>query len=79
MTQEAREALVLEHMESENRHDFDDTLSASFGHPRYETVASGQVFEGPAGEEQLVPERVCFNAPSILGRPGLAPSLPLPA
>lgn len=42
---EAREALVREHMESENRHDFDTTL-ATFGLPRYELIASGEVFDG---------------------------------
>jgi steroid delta-isomerase-like uncharacterized protein len=42
---EAREALVREHMESENRHEFDATL-ATFGHPRYELIATGEVFDG---------------------------------
>jgi steroid delta-isomerase-like uncharacterized protein len=37
---------VREHMESENRHDFDATLG-TFGHPRYEIVATGDVFDGP--------------------------------
>ena len=32
-------------MESENRHDFDATV-ATFDHPRYELVATGQVFDG---------------------------------
>ena len=36
---ETREALVREHMESENRHDFDTTL-ATFDHPRYELIAT---------------------------------------
>ena len=40
-----REAVVREHMESENRHDFDATL-ATFAHPRYELMATGQVFDG---------------------------------
>jgi steroid delta-isomerase-like uncharacterized protein len=44
---EAREALVLEHMESENVHEFDVTL-ATFEHPRYELVATGEVFDGEA-------------------------------
>jgi steroid delta-isomerase-like uncharacterized protein len=43
---ERREALVREHMESENRHEFDATL-ATFGHPRYEIVPTGDVFDGP--------------------------------
>lgn len=41
-----REAIVREHMESENRHDFDATL-ATFDHPRYELIATGEVYDGP--------------------------------
>lgn len=41
----ARDGVVREHMESENRLDFDATL-ATFDHPRYELVATGQVFDG---------------------------------
>ncbi|HEV7722059.1 MAG TPA: ester cyclase [Iamia sp.] len=44
---EARLAVVQEHMDSENRLDFDATL-ATFDHPRYELVGSGQVFDGEA-------------------------------
>jgi len=33
-------------MESENRHDFDVTL-ATFSHPRYELVPTGEVHDGP--------------------------------
>jgi steroid delta-isomerase-like uncharacterized protein len=40
-----REAIVREHMESENRHDFDTTI-ATFDHPRYELVPTGDVFDG---------------------------------
>jgi steroid delta-isomerase-like uncharacterized protein len=40
-----REAVVREHMESENRQDFEATL-ATFAHPRYELIATGQVFDG---------------------------------
>jgi steroid delta-isomerase-like uncharacterized protein len=43
---EKREAIVREHMESENRHEFDVTLG-TFEHPRYEIVPSGDVFDGP--------------------------------
>ena len=32
-------------MESENRHDFDATL-ATFSHPRYELIATGEVYDG---------------------------------
>lgn len=41
-----REAIVREHMDSENRHEFGDTL-ATFDHPRYELVATGEVHDGP--------------------------------
>src|SRR3954452_22072040 len=43
---ERREAVVREHMESENRHEFDVTM-ATFGHPRYEIVPTGDVYDGP--------------------------------
>jgi steroid delta-isomerase-like uncharacterized protein len=45
--QKRREAVVREHMESENRHDFDATI-ATFAHPRYELIATDQVFDGEA-------------------------------
>jgi len=41
-----RLALVRHHMESENELDFEATL-ATFDHPRYELVATGQVYDGP--------------------------------
>lgn len=40
-----REAVVREHMASENDLDFDRTI-ATFAHPRYELVATGRVFDG---------------------------------
>ncbi len=40
-----REKLVIEHMESENRHEFDVTME-TFDHPRYELIATGDVFDG---------------------------------
>jgi steroid delta-isomerase-like uncharacterized protein len=40
-----RAAVVREHMESENRHEFDVTM-ATFGHPRYEIVPTGDVYDG---------------------------------
>jgi steroid delta-isomerase-like uncharacterized protein len=40
-----REAIVREHMASENDHEFDRTI-ATFGHPRYELVATGDVYDG---------------------------------
>jgi steroid delta-isomerase-like uncharacterized protein len=40
-----REAIVREHMESENVQDFDRTID-TFGHPRYELVPTGDVYDG---------------------------------
>lgn len=42
-----REATVTEHMDSENRLDFDATI-ATFSHPRYELIPTGDVFDGEA-------------------------------
>lgn len=42
-----REAIVREHMESENVHDFDTTIG-TFSHPRYEIVPTGDVYDGEA-------------------------------
>jgi steroid delta-isomerase-like uncharacterized protein len=42
-----REAIVREHMESENHHDFDTTIG-TFSHPRYEIVPTGDVYDGEA-------------------------------
>jgi steroid delta-isomerase-like uncharacterized protein len=42
-----REAIVREHMESENRHDFKTTMR-TFHHPRYELIATGDVHDGEA-------------------------------
>jgi steroid delta-isomerase-like uncharacterized protein len=42
---EKREELVREHMDSENRHEFDATLD-TFDHPRYELIATGDVYDG---------------------------------
>ncbi len=42
---ERREAVVREHMESENDHDFDTTIG-TFGHPRYEIIPTGEVYDG---------------------------------
>jgi steroid delta-isomerase-like uncharacterized protein len=40
-----REAIVREHLDSENRHDFDATM-ATFSYPRYELVGTGDVYDG---------------------------------
>ena len=42
---ETREATVREHMESENVHRFDVTM-ATFHHPRYEIVPTGEIHDG---------------------------------
>ena len=44
---ERREAVVREHMESENRHEFDVTMG-TFHHPRYEIIPTGDVYDGEA-------------------------------
>ncbi|MCH8161039.1 MAG: ester cyclase, partial [Chloroflexi bacterium] len=43
---EARERVVLEHMDAENRLDFDAAL-ATFEHPRYELIGTDTVHDGP--------------------------------
>ena len=43
---ERRLAVVREHMASENEHRFDVTM-ATFDHPRYEIVPTGDVYDGP--------------------------------
>ncbi len=42
-----REAIVVEHMESENRHEFEVTIG-TFSHPRYELIATGETHDGEA-------------------------------
>ena len=37
---------MVEHMESENRHEYEATI-ATFDHPRYELVGTGDVYDGP--------------------------------
>ena len=37
---EKREALVIEHMETENEHDYVATIE-TFDHPRYELIGTG--------------------------------------
>ncbi len=46
-----REAVVAEHFASEADRAFDRTLATFDGHPRYEIMATGQVFDG--GDEVL--------------------------
>jgi steroid delta-isomerase-like uncharacterized protein len=44
---EERERIVREHMESENRLEFDVTME-TFHHPRYELIGTGDVYDGDA-------------------------------
>jgi steroid delta-isomerase-like uncharacterized protein len=43
---ERREAIVRDHVEAENSRDYQVAL-ATFDHPRYEFVATDEVFDGP--------------------------------
>jgi steroid delta-isomerase-like uncharacterized protein len=43
---ETRERIVRDHMETENRHEFDKTLATFKQHPRYELIANGEVIDG---------------------------------
>lgn len=58
-----RLAVVREHMDAENRLDFDAVI-ATFAHPRYELIASGLTFDGEdevrryfAGSRALFPDQ----------------------
>jgi steroid delta-isomerase-like uncharacterized protein len=42
---ERRAQVVRDHMDSENRRAFDETI-ATFSHPRYELIATGTVYDG---------------------------------
>lgn len=44
--QKKREKLVREHMDLENRYEFEATLE-TFDHPRYEIIPTGDVHDGP--------------------------------
>jgi len=52
---EQREATVLEHMAAENAHEFDRCI-AVFAHPRYEIIATGEVWDGRDGVNALLEE-----------------------
>jgi steroid delta-isomerase-like uncharacterized protein len=43
---QTREQIVREHMETENRHEFDRTLATFKLHPRYELMSTGEVIDG---------------------------------
>ena len=50
-----REELVREHMDSENRHEFDATI-ATFERPRYELIGTGEVYDGAQEVERYFEE-----------------------
>jgi steroid delta-isomerase-like uncharacterized protein len=55
-----REDVVRDHMSSENRQEFGVTL-ATFAHPRYELIATGQMFDGEeAVREYYAASRTAF-------------------
>ncbi|MEO7729756.1 MAG: ester cyclase [Kofleriaceae bacterium] len=51
----ARAAVVRDHMDSENHHAFDQTID-TFAHPRYELIATGEVFDGEAAVRRYYAE-----------------------
>lgn len=53
-----REAIVREHLASENEHEFDRTI-ATFEHPRYELVATGDVYDGEEAVRGYFAESRC--------------------
>lgn len=68
-----REATVLEHMEAENAHDFTRCIAA-FSHPRYEIVATGEVWDGSSGVNTLLNE-TRRDFPTSTSNPRLGPRL----
>lgn len=50
-----REEIVRRHMESENTHELEVTLG-TFSHPRYELVATGEVYDGEAAVREYFRE-----------------------
>ena len=50
-----RERIVRRHMEAENVHDW-DTVIATFAHPRYELIATGQTHDGEAAVREYFRE-----------------------
>jgi steroid delta-isomerase-like uncharacterized protein len=52
---DTREAIVREHMESENRHEFDVTMG-TFEHPRYEIIPTGEIHDGAEAVDRYFKE-----------------------
>ena len=63
-----REALVREHMDSENRHEFDVTLR-TFDHPRYELIGTGEVHDGAEEVERYYEEVIGQEIPDKMPMP----------
>jgi len=75
MSKEAREALVLAHMASDDRHSYDDTDGPTEAAGSYEATRSAL----RGRRDELVCERVHFGPATVPARLGLVPSLQLPA
>jgi len=54
-TLQVREARVREHMEAENAHEFERCIAA-FAHPRYEIIATGEIWDGHGSVNTLLQE-----------------------
>jgi steroid delta-isomerase-like uncharacterized protein len=52
-----REAIVMEHMTAENAHEFERCIDA-FSHPRYEIIATGEVWDGHDGVNALLLQNI---------------------
>ncbi len=52
-----RRAIVMEHMTAENAYDFERCIGA-FAHPRYEIVATGEVWDGQDGVADLLQQNI---------------------
>ena len=52
-----REAIVMEHMTAENAHEFERCIDA-FAHPRYEIIATGEVWDGHDGVNALLLQNI---------------------
>jgi steroid delta-isomerase-like uncharacterized protein len=52
-----RRAIVMEHMTAENAYDFERCIGA-FAHPRYEIVATGEVWDGHDGVADLLHQNI---------------------
>jgi steroid delta-isomerase-like uncharacterized protein len=54
-TRSKRMETVLEHMNAENGHEFERCIDA-FDHPRYEIIATGEIYDGPTEVARLLDE-----------------------